>query len=213
MAESNDLTNAAMTPELIGLLAAHEPEKRAQAAHGLYSAGLSRALGSVQEWERDEEMYGLIVRENAENISPARAPAARVTVGIAVLPENFDKIRAAQGSPPLADAPADQDVLEFELEFNDSGISHARLDILTSKAPQGSGAMARFLEKFGEGIQQVEIDVTDVDRATEILRARFSEAPIYPATRQGANGTRVNFFLVKAANDQKVLIELVEQPK
>ncbi len=138
---------------------------------------------------------------------------ARLTVGIAVLPETFEKIRAANGSPPLADAPADQDVLEFELEFAESGMPYVRLDILTTKAPGGNGAIARFLEKFGEGIQQVEIDVTDVDRATEILRTRFKIEPIYPATRPGANGTRVNFFLVTAINNQKVLVELVEQPK
>ena len=43
------------------------------------------------------------------------------------------------------------------------------LDILTTKSPGGTGAIASFLEKFGEGIQQVETDVTDVDRATETL--------------------------------------------
>ena len=59
----------------------------------------------------------------------------------------------------------------------------------------------------------MELDVTDVDRATQILRARFKIEPIYPATRPGANGTRVNFFLVTARNNQKVLVELVEQPK
>lgn len=136
-----------------------------------------------------------------------------MTVGIAVLPEKFNKIRAASGSPPLADAPADQDVLEFELEYTEKGVSHVHLDILTIKAPGGNGAIARFLEKFGEGIQQVEIDVTDVDRATETLRTRFNVEPIYPATRPGANGTRVNFFLVTGTNNQKVLVELVEQPK
>ncbi len=88
---------------------------------------------------------------------------------------------------------------------------HVRLDILTTKAPGGGGAIARFLEKFGEGIQQVEIDVTDVDRATEILRTQFKLDPIYPATRPGANGSRVNFFLVTTGNGKKVLVELVEQ--
>jgi hypothetical protein len=52
-----------------------------------------------------------------------------------------------------------------------------------------------------------------VDRATEILRTRFQVEPIYPATRPGANGTRVNFFLVSGRNGKKVLVELVEQPK
>ena len=49
----------------------------------------------------------------------------------------------------------------------------------------------------------MEIDVTDVDRATEILRTRFKLEPIYPATRPGANGTRVNFFLVTASERQE----------
>ena len=130
-----------------------------------------------------------------------------------MLPETFDKIRTANGSPPLADAPTDQDVLEFELEFAGRFIPTPRLDILTTKAPGGDGAIARFLNKFGEGIQQVEIDVTNVDRATEILRTRFQVEPIYPATRPGANGTRVNFFLVTSWNGTKVLAELVEQPE
>ena len=92
-------------------------------------------------------------------------------------------------------------------------MSRTRLDILTTKAPGGGGAIARFLEKFGEGIQQVELEVTDVDRATEILRKRFQLEPVYPATRPGADGTRVNFFLVSTADNKKVLVELVEKPK
>ena len=136
----------------------------------------------------------------------------KLTVGIAVLPETFEKIRKASGSPALADAPSDQDVVEFELEFAGDFARYPRLDILTTKAPGGNGAIARFLEKFGEGIQQVEIDVTDVDRATEILRTRFNVDPIYPATHPGADSTRVNFFLVSVSDGKKVLVELVEQP-
>jgi hypothetical protein len=33
---------------------------------------------------------------------------------------------------------------------------------------------------------------------------------IYPAARNGADGTRVNFFLVNTDDRNKVLIELVE---
>jgi hypothetical protein len=49
-----------------------------------------------------------------------------------------------------------------------------------------------------------------VDRATAILRSRFGLAPIYPATRAGADGTRVNFFLAATPDGKKVLIELVQ---
>jgi hypothetical protein len=129
------------------------------------------------------------------------------------LPETFDKIRAGNGSTPVADAPADQDVIEFELELVQDFTAPVRLDILTTRAPGGGGAIARFLEKFGEGIQQIELDVAEVDRATEILRTRFHLDPIYPATRLGADGTRVNFFLVPTADNKKVLVELVEKPK
>ena len=96
--------------------------------------------------------------------------------------------------------------MEFELRFGE----HSELDILTTRAPGGEGAIARFLQKFGEGIQQIELNVREVDRATEILRSRFGLTPIYPATRAGADGTRVNFLLVPAAGGRKVLIELVE---
>src|SRR5580692_11028690 len=202
-----------VTPELISHLADDDPMERAWTASSLFGAGLFRVLDSLQDWEQNDHWQRIMVRETFGGIRPAVPFDARLTVGIAVLPETFHKIRAANGSPPLADAPADQDVLEFELEFEERTMSYVHLDILTTKAPGGNGAIARFLEKYGEGIQQVEIDVTDVDRATEILRTRFKIEPIYPATRSGANGTRVNFFLVTARNDQKTLIELVEHPK
>jgi hypothetical protein len=201
-----------VTPELIGRLADQDPAERAWSASSLFGAGVARALDSLQDWGQDEELLQLMVREKFEGVAHLVPDGIKLTVGIAVLPETFEKIRAAYGSPPLADAPADQEVMEFELEFSESGMPHTRLDILTTKAPGGKTAIARFLEKFGEGIQQVELDVTDVDRATNILRDRFKIEPAYPATRAGANGTRVNFFLVTSRKGQKVLVELVEQP-
>jgi hypothetical protein len=123
-----------------------------------------------------------------------------------VHPETFERIHAANNSPRLANVPPDQDAREFELHLEDS----IELDILTTRAPGGSGAIARFLEKFGEEIQQVEIYVRDVDRATGILRTGFGLTPIYPATRAGADGTRVNFFLATTPDGKKVLIEFVE---
>ena len=106
----------------------------------------------------------------------------------------------------MADVPPDQDAKEFELHFS-SGV---QLDILTTRQTDGGGAIARFLQKFGEGIQQIELLTRDVDRVTEILRERFELEPIYPATRAGADGTRVNFFLAPTPQGKKVLIELVE---
>jgi len=199
-------------PETIRRLADPDAKLRAQAAHDLFNNGTRRTLNWFNDWRKDEEFRALVVQEQLVFPRGRKIFSPKLTIGIAVSPETFEKIRAASGSPPLADAPADQDVLEFELEFKGRAMPPARLDILTPKAPGGNGAIARFLDKFGEGIQQVEIDVTDVDRATEILRARFRIEPIYPATRSGANRTRVNFFLVTSWNGAKVLAELVEQP-
>jgi tellurite resistance protein TerC len=200
------------TPEYIHRLAEPDPEQRTQVANDLFISGKKRLLNWFPEWLKDEDLHGLVVHDHFVQPRGETISTVRLTVGIAVRPETFDKIRAANGSPPLADAPADQDVVEFELEFKGHYIPPPRLDILTTKAPGGRGAIARFLEKFGEGIQQVEIDVTDVGRATEILRTRFKLEPIYPSTRPGANRTRVNFFLVVAWDGKKVLVELVEQP-
>ena len=127
-----------VTPEIIAHLTDSDPAERARTAFRLFSAGLVRALDSLQEWEEDDELRALMIREKIESVTDPPSSVARLTVGIAVLPETFDKIRAASSSPALADAPADQDVLEFELEFSDSGMSYVRLDILTTKAPGGN---------------------------------------------------------------------------
>jgi hypothetical protein len=126
-------------------------------------------------------------------------------------PERFAQIRDANGMPRLAEVPPDQDASEFELHFSVLETNTPiRLDILTTKQPGGEGAIAKFLAKFGEGIQQVEFEVTNVDDATRILAERFGVKAIYPATRAGADGTRVNFFLVPTVSGKKILIELVE---
>jgi tellurite resistance protein TerC len=206
-------TRPAPTPEYIHRLAEPDAGQRAQVAQDLYRSGLTRTLSWLDDWSKDEEFRSLIVSDPFTGPMGKPLSQPKLTVGIAVVPETFEKIRAANGPPPLADAPADQDVIEFELEFIHDFMAPSRLDILTTKPPGGGGAIARFLEKFGEGIQQIELDVSDVDRATEILRTRFHLEPTYAATRPGANGTRVNFFLVPASSDTKVLVELVEQPK
>jgi hypothetical protein len=168
---------------------------RAGAAAEIYAEGRSAAARAVEKWWSDEELSKLLGK-----------PKAEVTVGLAVQRETFAKIRAANGVSRLAEVPSDQDAEEFELQFAD-GIS---LDILTSRAPGGDGALARYLGKFGEGVQQVEFRCSNVDRATEILRKEFDVAAVYPETRSGADGTRVNFFLVKMPDGGKILIEFYE---
>jgi len=179
--------------------------RRAAAAREIFRAGTALCEDVLRRFSADPEMRGLLCTYEKAS-APAPTDAVVIVVGVAVSPEDFEKIRAANGAPALANVPPDQDAKEFELHFE----NHTNLDILTTRDPAGSGALARHLRRFGAGIQQVEIYVNDVDRATEILRARFGLEPIYPATRPGASGTRVNFFLAPTPAGQKVLIELVE---
>lgn len=182
----------------ISNLAGADAKKREQAAHALFRLGCASAEPVLMKWFADPEFRALVP-----------GGGVLLTVGLAVEPATFEAIRARFGQPQLAVVPADQDVLEFELSF-----AHGvRLDLITPRTASREGAIAKFMARFGEGIQQVECDVRDVSRATEILQQRFQILPVYPEVRAGANQTRVNFFLVPVADHRKLLIELVETPE
>ncbi len=170
-------------------------EANRAAAREIYDAGRRLAEAAVSAWRADAELASLLGGERPE-----------ITVGVAVLSDNFQRIRAANGSPPLVDVPPEQDAMEFELHFA-GGIV---LDVLTSREPAGEGAIARFLKNRGEGIQQVEYRVSDVERAAQIVAEKFGVAPVYPQTRTGAGGTRINFFLARVPGGERVLIEFYE---
>jgi hypothetical protein len=186
---------SSLLAQSIADLSSADEAKRLAAAGEIYRFGRATAGSATSDWWAESELVALLLGPN---------PA--VTVGLAVQRETFVKIRAANGSPRLAEVPSEQDAEEFELNFPE-GVS---LDILTSRAPGGEGALARYLAKLGEGVQQVEYRCTVVDRATEILKSKLGVAPVYPTTRPGAGGTRINFFLVKSPDGGNVLIELYE---
>jgi hypothetical protein len=166
---------------------------RAVSAADIYGRGLVLAGPVVCAWLANWEFSELLQRQ-------------LVTVGLAVFPNTFARIRGANGNPRLARVPPDQDAEEFELHFS----TELSLDILTTRDLEGGGAIARYLKRFGEGIQQVEYRCSDVDRAAAILKEAFGVMPVYPETRAGADGTRINFFLAPTEAGGKVLIELYE---
>jgi hypothetical protein len=200
MAEGHDVG------EWIRSLADSDPAKRRTAATHLHSVGAALCLSATREWLKDPEFRELVRPFSVDAAGDPSSENILFSIGIAVQPEEFEKIRIANGSPRLAEVPPDQDAKEFELRSGE----HEEFDILTTRDPGGPGAIARYLEKFGEGIQQIEVNVASVNRATEILRIRFGLTPVYPETHRGADGTRVNFFLVPVAEGRRVLIELVE---
>jgi hypothetical protein len=199
--------DSAALASLVRGLASPLAVDRSRAATELFAMGSALGLAAARGWLNDAELARCFARDASGELE--------ITVGVAVEPGEFEAIREACGRPALAEVPADQDAREFELDFPASGASDSgaavRLDILTTRDAQGGGAIARYLAKFSAGIQQIEFRVHSVEAATELLGARFGVQPIYATARGGANGTRVNFFLV-AAGAQKVLIELFELP-
>ncbi|HEV2288877.1 MAG TPA: hypothetical protein VGR81_07990 [Candidatus Acidoferrales bacterium] len=181
--------------ELVAALSSAERQARESAARELYRRGRELAESAIVKWRTEPEI-GKLLSDHA-------------TVGIVVTPEHFFAIRKALGNPRLAQVPPDQDAEEFEWDAGDG----AHLDILTTRELGGTGAIARFLAKMGEGIQQVEFLTPDVTRAAELIHTRLGIAAIYPSTRAGADGTRVNFFLTDVPNGKKILIELVEKTR
>jgi methylmalonyl-CoA/ethylmalonyl-CoA epimerase len=67
--------------------------------------------------------------------------------------------------------------------------------------------IAKYLDKFGPGMQQLAYTVTDVDAASAVLRERGVRL-LYDEPRRGTAGSRVNFVHPKSAGG--VLVELVE---
>src|SRR5215469_11080546 len=106
--------------EWILSLAGRHASRRAEAAAEIYRLGTRRAGLAVHAWWQNAEM----VRLCGEN------PVA--TVGLAVEPATFARIREANDCPRLAEVPPEQDASEFELHFP-GGIA---VDVLTSREPQ-----------------------------------------------------------------------------
>jgi hypothetical protein len=134
-------------PEYIAQLGDADARVRLRAAGDIFDLGTRLCDPILEKWLADEELAGLLVRVEGEVNVPGAAgdgpprlrPSARscaATVGIAVQPGTFEKVREANGEPELARVPPDQDAMEFELEFS----GHVRIDVLTTDAPGGTGA-------------------------------------------------------------------------
>jgi methylmalonyl-CoA/ethylmalonyl-CoA epimerase len=94
----------------------------------------------------------------------------------------------------------EQGVREAMLAIGDS-----HLQLLAPLRPDS--AIGKFLERNGEGIQQVAFRVTDVDVASRRLRDAGLRL-LYDAPRRGTAGSRINFVHPKDCGG--VLVELVE---
>jgi methylmalonyl-CoA/ethylmalonyl-CoA epimerase len=67
--------------------------------------------------------------------------------------------------------------------------------------------IAKFIDRSGPGLQQLAYRVTDVEKASAVLRAKGMRV-LYPEARRGTANSRVNFVHPKDAGG--VLVELVQ---
>jgi methylmalonyl-CoA/ethylmalonyl-CoA epimerase len=96
----------------------------------------------------------------------------------------------------------EQGVREAMLAVGDSGSCIQLLAPLNDDS-----TIAKFLERNGQGIQQLAYRVTDIDAVSAVLRERGVRL-LYDAPKNGTGGSRVNFVHPKDAGG--VLVELVQ---
>jgi methylmalonyl-CoA/ethylmalonyl-CoA epimerase len=87
-------------------------------------------------------------------------------------------------------------------------VGESELEVLESTAPDG--AVARFVDSRGEGVQHLALRVDDIDAALSELKEKGIRL-IDSTPRRGAGGTRIAFIHPQATHG--VLLELVERPR
>ena len=87
-------------------------------------------------------------------------------------------------------------------------IGEVKLELLESITPDG--AIAKYLEKRGPGIQHLAIEVEDIDEAIAELKSKGVKM-IDEHPRRGVENTRIAF--VHPKDTHGVLLELVELPR
>jgi methylmalonyl-CoA/ethylmalonyl-CoA epimerase len=99
----------------------------------------------------------------------------------------------------------EQGVREAMLQVGDGA---TRIQLLAPISPDS--AIAKFLDRNGQGVQQVAYTVDDVEAVSAELRARGMRL-LYDEPRRGTANSRINFVHPKDARG--VLVELVELAK
>ncbi|MBL0749565.1 methylmalonyl-CoA epimerase [Nocardioides baculatus] len=88
---------------------------------------------------------------------------------------------------------------------SDSNPGGSCIQLLAPLTPEST--IAKFLDRNGQGIQQLAFRVDDVEHVADVLRERGLRL-LYDAPRRGTSDSRVNFIHPKDAGG--VLVELVE---
>jgi methylmalonyl-CoA/ethylmalonyl-CoA epimerase len=87
-------------------------------------------------------------------------------------------------------------------------LGETKIELVASDSE--TSAIAKFIEKRGEGIHHIALDVEDIDSEIERLKGEGFEM-INAAPKDGADNKRICFLHPKTSNG--VLIELCEEKK
>jgi methylmalonyl-CoA epimerase len=101
--------------------------------------------------------------------------------------------------------PVSHEERQGELKVTFVPVGETNFELVQSTDPDG--VMNKFIEKKGEGIHHIALEVEDIDQSIEELKAK-GVALIDQQARPGAHQTRVAFLHPKGTNG--ILIELVE---
>ena len=96
----------------------------------------------------------------------------------------------------------EQGVREAMMRVGDSG---SCIQLLAPLSPEST--IAKFLDRNGQGIQQLAYRVEDIDAVCTTLRERGLRL-LYDTPKRGTSNSRVNFIHPKVARG--ILVELVE---
>lgn len=83
-------------------------------------------------------------------------------------------------------------------------VGESKIELLESTDPEG--VIANYIEKRGEGLHHLALEVSDINEALDTLKAKGTKL-IDETPRTGVEGTKIAFLHPK---ETKVLIELVE---
>ncbi len=98
-----------------------------------------------------------------------------------------------------------EEVLDQHVKIAFLLLGEVNLELLQSTDSQG--AVAKFIEKKGEGIQHIAFQVEDIEKEMTALKEKGVEF-IDASPRKGAHGSRIAFLHPRSSHG--VLIELVE---
>ena len=101
-----------------------------------------------------------------------------------------------------------EEVPEQQVKVALFGHGTGRIELICPTVPDSG--VARFLQKRGEGLHHICIDVDDIEKAMAALKAKGAPL-IDEVPRPGAGGSRVAFVHPKGTHG--VLLELREAPK